>query len=483
MSKRILFIDDQIQDWENILKIGLEPFGFEIKGEEDPDKALKQIESFKPDIVLLDILFGDQLLGKTILEKIKRKYSDLPVMMLTQTMEASDYRSEDYILADFRYAKSALADGDFNDLAIQLDRLIERSKRKRLEKEDVTGLERFGFIVGQTKAMKEIAEIVEKIADQDQTVFITGEPGTGKELVAKSIHRLSSRRDKDFVTVVCAALPKELLESELFGHEKGAFTGAISQRKGKFEVAGEGTIFLDEIGEIPLDTQVKLLRFLQEKQFERVGGNLTLTSKARIIAATNQDPKELIKKGKFREDLYYRLNVVTINIPPLRERKEDIPLFFEYFVKKISKETKKKISIYLREDVKKMLMDYSWPGNIREMENVIRRAIALADENILQVINFSELNEKETSESKLSSNITEIVDRIYKKEITWADICKEFGAQGLIRKKVLLKAIDRWLKEKNKRPSSEELAELIRVSPNNMRRILSEADIKLTKLK
>ena len=476
MSKRVLFIDDQLEDWEGLLRRGLESFGFDLKGEEDPSKALRIIGSYKPDVVLLDILFPDGYLGKPTLEKIKKKYPNLPVMMITSTMAEDEYRSEDYALADYRYAKAALTGKDCSDLASQLEKIIEKAGAKDEGKKDETGMSRLGFIVGKTKVMQQVAEMVEKVADQEITVLITGESGTGKELVARAIHNLSKRKSQNFLTIVCAAMPKELLESELFGHEKGAFTGAHSQKIGKFEAAGDGTIFLDEIGEMPLETQVKLLRFLQEKQFERVGGNQVISSKARIIAATNQDLQELIKQGKFREDLFFRLNVVSIHIPPLRERKEDIPLFFEHFINKANESSQKKILSLLRDDVKDQLVSYHWPGNIREFQNMVERTVALADENILQTTNFAGLNK---ANSFGTSNVSDIVDRIYKGELNWEYLKKEFGARSAMRKEVLVQVMDRWRLEHQDGPSSKDLAMLLSVAPGNLRRILSECGISL----
>ena len=481
MLKRVLFIDDELEYWKGALEEELGMFGFEIIGEEDPSNVLKSIEVHKPQAVLLDILFPNGYLGKPTLEKIKQKHPDLPVMMITSTLDKSEYKAEDYALADYRYAKAALADGDYSDLAAQLDKLIKKARENKQSPEDETGMSRFGFIVGKTRAMLEVAETVAKVAGQDHTVLITGESGTGKELIARSIHTESRRRDYKFTTIVCAALPKDLLESELFGHEKGAFTGAMAQKKGKIEVAGDGTIFLDEIGEMPLDTQVKLLRFLQERKYERVGGNATLTSNARIIAATNQKPKEMIKEGRFREDLYYRLNVVSIRIPALRERKKDIPLFFEYFVKKASKNSTKILPI-LRDDLKALMLSYDWPGNIREFENLINRAVALADENILQVNNFPALSQENASIQSMASDVFSIVDRVYQGELTWNELSKEFGARGATRKELLELTIKKWLDKNQHLPSSGDLAGLFSVSHGNMRRILSECGVKLRKI-
>lgn len=481
MSKRILFIDDQLEDWEGLLGRGLAPFGFELYGEENPYKAIKVIRVLSPDIVLLDILFGDKLLGKPTLVKIKQKFPDLPVIMITSTMDKTEYNPEDYILSDYRYAKVRLTSGDFSDLAARLNQVIENIRAKTLErKKDETGLARYGFIVGKTKAMKDLAATIEKIAEQDQTVLVTGESGTGKELVARAVHKLSGR-DGPFVAINCGAIPENLIESELFGHERGAFTTAIAQKIGKFEIAGQGTIFLDEISEMPFDTQVKLLRFLQEKKYERVGGNMELSSNARIIAATNSNLEDMVKKGTFREDLYYRLNVIPIHVPPFRERKEDIPDFFKYFVSKASGEPQKVLTI-LRDDVKELLNSYSWPGNVREFEHQISRAVALAEESILQVTNFADLAKGGNSDQYVPADVDEIVDRIFKDELTWEQIRTEFGTKGNMRREIVLGVAERWWNEHRHRPRSKDLAELLSVSDGNMRQILKECVIKLTQI-
>ncbi len=481
MTKRVLFIDDELELWENALREELSVFDFEVLGEDEPSKALKVIASFNPDIVLLDILFPEGYLGKPTLEKIKSKHPDLPVIMITSTMDKSEYNSEDYIKADYRYSKEALAGGDFSDLATQLDRLIDNATREQRNQDD-TGLARFGFLVGKTKAMLEVTRMIDKIADQDHTVLITGESGTGKELVAGAIHNLSKQMNRLFAPVVCAAIPKDLLESELFGIEKGVATG-VEKRIGKIEQADGGTLFLDEIGDVPLDTQVKLLRFLQEKQFMRVGGDIVINSNTRIIASTNQNLKERIKEDNFREDLYFRLNVVSIQIPPLRERKVDIQMYFDHFVKKANQSSNGNVLPILRSDVRKLFISYSWPGNIRELENMINRAVALADENILQVSNFPDLVKHSAEGHGFSSDISYIVNRIFKRELTWTDLSKEFGARGTMRKEALSRIGDQWIEKHQHRPSSEDLAMLLSVSPGNMRRILSENCIKLAGFK
>lgn len=482
VPKRVLFIDDELELWEDNLREELAAFDFEIKGEADPRNTLKIISEYNPDVILLDILFPEGNLGKPTLEKIKDKYPYLPVVMITSTMDKEDYNAAEYAQADFRYAKLALADGDYSDLAATLENAIEKYKnlsasREKLKSAD-SGMDRYGFIVGTSPQMKEISETIDKVATGDLSVLITGESGTGKELLAKAIHRLSNRKDKPFIPVVCAAMPKDLLESELFGHEKGSFTGAVAQKKGKFELAEEGTIFLDEISEVPLETQVKLLRFLQEKTFERVGGQQILNSKSRIIAATNKNLEKEITNGAFREDLFYRLNVIAIHLPPLRERKEDIPILFKSFIEKANMLSGKKLLSVLRDDVKSLLYKYTWPGNIREIENAILRAVALAEENILQPNNFSTVIVKEKGNLSSLLDVAAIVDQIMNGKMTWNDLKSAYGVKSPIRREVLIALQKRWEHDYKRGPSAKEMSELLKTSYNNMRRILSELKIK-----
>jgi DNA-binding NtrC family response regulator len=380
-EKRVLVIDDEYDFMEGDLKRGLGGHGFQAEGTIDPSKALDFIESYKPDIILLDIFFPGGEMGKTTLETIKKKYPSYPpVIMISDTMLKSKYNAEDYQSADARYPKELMASKeDIADFAKQMNNIIDNATGK-------TGL---GFLVGNTRYMKEMEKNIRLVADTDATVSITGEPGTGKELVACAIDRLSKRTP--FITVNCGALSENLLESEIFGHEKGVFTGAIYKKLGRVALAEGGILFLDEIGDATPALQVKLLRVLREKKYETVGGTETLKADVRIIAATNKNLKDLVSKGKYREDLYYRLNVFPIHLPPLRERKEDIPLLAEHFIRKVGSSVKP----ILRDDVKALLLAYHWPGNIAELENVITSAVILAkNDKILQPIHFPDLTEK-----------------------------------------------------------------------------------------
>jgi two-component system NtrC family response regulator len=285
-------------------------------------------------------------------------------------------------------AVAAMKEGAYDYLTkpIDLDELLLLIQR--VEREVVLGQEnrhlkeqlrekfKVDFIVSASRQMEEALNLVGRVSQSSATILILGESGTGKELIARAIHYSSPRADKPFVKVNCAALPENLLESELFGHEKGAFTGAVARRVGRFELADQGSIFLDEIGDLSPSLQMKLLRVLQEKEFERVGSNQTIRSDVRVIAATNRNLEEAIRKGTFREDLYYRLNVVTVSLPPLRERKEDIPLLVEHFLKKYNRENKKNVTS-LSKEARDLLMRYDYPGNVRELENIVERAVVL----------------------------------------------------------------------------------------------------------
>ena len=275
------------------------------------------------------------------------------------------------------------------DQAINRSRQIEKLKNKSAEEKPLSEDElrsEIGFseIVGQSAALRRVLEDVETVASTDSTVLIYGETGTGKELIARAIHNLSPRHSKPFVKLNCAAIPSGLLESEMFGHERGAFTGAISQRVGRFELANRGTMFLDEIGEVPLELQPKLLRVLQEREFERLGSTRTLRTDARLVAATNRDLEALVAEQKFRSDLYYRLNVFPVRVPTLRERSEDIPLLVRHFVQKFSRQMSKAIDTIPPETMT-TLLEYPWPGNVRELQNVIERAVIVTKGSVLNV--------------------------------------------------------------------------------------------------
>jgi transcriptional regulator with GAF, ATPase, and Fis domain len=248
-------------------------------------------------------------------------------------------------------------------------------------REEVDKSSGFGEMIGKSKGMRDIFHMIRQVADSKSTILVIGESGTGKELIARAIHYQSNRKNHPFVTINCAAIPETLIESELFGHEKGAFTHAIDRKLGRCEIANLGTLFLDEIGELSLNTQAKVLRFLEEKEFNRVGGSKTIKVDVRLIAATNKDLNQLIRKGVFREDLYYRINVVPMVLPPLREKREDIPLLIDHFIAKYNAENNKQVK-GLTQEALKVMLDYEWPGNVRELENMIERAVTLTSNTI-----------------------------------------------------------------------------------------------------
>jgi len=371
----ILIVDDE-KNYPPILSAVLEEDGYETLTANSGHEALNILKGSDVDLVLTDMKMPI-MDGIELLEKIKSDYPDLPVIMMTahgsvdKAVEAMQKGAYTYILKPFDNDRLVL----YSNKAISMYRVV---KENWLLRNAVESQYKFGNIIGKSKAMKDVFETIQKVARTSATVLIEGESGTGKELVAKAIHFNSPRHDKPFITVNCSAFVDTLLESELFGHEKGAFTGAASMKKGRFELADEGTLFLDEIGELSQNLQVKLLRVLQEKMIERVGGIKPIFFNIRFIAATNKTLKDEIDRQRFREDLYYRLNVVRIVIPPLRNRREDIRLLVDHFIKKYAEERKADIPIKgIDHEVERLFYDYHWPGNIRELENLIERATIL----------------------------------------------------------------------------------------------------------
>ncbi len=373
----ILVVDDE-PNYLVVLSELLRDEGLEVFTASSGKDGMAIVQDVDLDLVITDMQMP-KMDGLQFLEKIKASNRHLPVIMITA-------------FAEVEKAVAAMQSGAFNYLAkpfsneellVNINKAVQHysllRENSRLRKEM---LERTGFsgMVGKSKHMQQVYELIEKVAPTPSSVLITGESGTGKELVAKAIHFNSPRADKPFITVNCAALAENLLESELFGHEKGAFTGAVAMRKGRFELADSGTLFLDEIGEIPLALQAKLLRAIQEKRFERVGGSKTLSVDVRIVSATNLDVKEEVKKGKFREDLYYRLNVIHLALPALRERQDDIPLLVDYFVKTVA-ERLGKTDLEINKEAMRLLVGLPWEGNVRELENTIERAAILCDDN------------------------------------------------------------------------------------------------------
>lgn len=401
---RILVVDDEEIVRQSLLAWFKED-GYEVDTAENADAALRLFEKGKYALILLDIKMPG-MSGMDLLVKLKEYDPDAIIILITAYASVSS-------------AVKALKSGAYDYITKPIDpdelsHIVEKALyQKDLEhenvklKESIDEITKPDNLIGESHQMKEIYSLINTVAQTDTTVLILGESGTGKELVAKAIHLNSKRKYFPLVTVNCGALPESLLESELFGHEKGAFTSAHYRRKGKFEMANGGTIFLDEIGTISNKVQVELLRVIETKQFTRVGGSETITSDFRVIAATNENLEELVKEGKFREDLFYRLNVFTIHIPPLRERIEDIPLLANYFLKKFTTSMNKKVT-GISDEAMSFLMKYKWPGNVRELENAIERAVVVCRNDKIQLDDlpfrissnslYSEVEDKSLSE-------------------------------------------------------------------------------------
>jgi DNA-binding NtrC family response regulator len=373
-SERVLIVED-----DAAARVGLEQlvksWGFIAESACDGEEALEKVTSFRPAIVITDMVMP-RMDGLALLRALPQVGADVTTLLLTAqgtvdtAVEAMKEGAYDYLTKPV----------DIQRLKILLDKIVERLETMR----EVKALRRqlrehgtFGSLIGNSPEMRKIYQVVEQAAPTAASVLITGESGTGKELVAQTIHQLSPRATFPFIAINCAAIPETLLESEIFGHEKGAFTGAAERRQGCFELADRGTLFLDEIGEMTPATQVKLLRVLQERRFRRLGGRNEQSVDVRVIAATNVDPTEAVKQGKLREDLYYRLNVFAFRLPTLRERKEDLPLLVQAFIHEFNTRNQKAIA-GLDQQAMRMIEHYAWPGNVRELRNVIERATILA---------------------------------------------------------------------------------------------------------
>jgi two-component system, NtrC family, response regulator PilR len=385
IKDKILVADDE-QSMREFLDIMLKKEGYKVSLASNGEEVVKLIDNDLFDLVLLDIRMP-KLDGISALKKIKANSPETIVIMITAyasadtAIKAMKEGAYDYITKPFRV----------EEIKLIIKNALEKKnlqKENILLKQVVRDRYHFGNIIGQSPKMVALYDLLEKVSPTKTNILITGESGTGKELVAKAIHYNSPRQEKPFVTLNCGAIPESLIESELFGHMKGAFTDAIATKKGLFEVADEGTILLDEISELPLLMQVKLLRVLQDKEFKRVGGTEDIRVDVRIISATNKDLEEEVKEKHFREDLFYRLNVIQIKLPSLRERKEDIPLLTNHFLKKYSEELNKNISKFSPEALQ-ILLRYEYPGNVRELQNIIERALALESGQELTAHNLS----------------------------------------------------------------------------------------------
>lgn len=441
----ILIVDDEMNTRQALSKI-LEEDGYDVLTAADGYRAMDAITHELPDLVLTDIKMPG-MDGLELLSRTRQKGFDTPFLMMTAygkvdaAVEAMKMGAEDYLTkpVDIRELEKRI-----DDILSRRSILAETTElRENLHKKYA-----FRNIVGDSAQMQSVFKIVEQVAPSRATVLITGESGTGKELIASAIHQNGPRADKPYVKVSCSAFSESLVESELFGHEKGAFTGALYQRRGRFETANGGTIFLDEFGEISPSIQVKLLDFLQDREFERVGGNTRIKVDVRLIVATNRDLEQAVSLGTFRRDLYYRFNVVRVEMPPLRERISDIPLLVKRFVSKYAKENSKRIE-RVSDDALSVLMSYSWPGNVRELENMIEHAVVLCNKNIMGRNHFRFLADPHKADAQYAppipgSSLEEIEEYAIKKTLEAAGGNRSRAAKVL---KISLRKIQYKIKE------------------------------------
>jgi two-component system response regulator AtoC len=373
----VMVVDDDISMC-NFLRTFLADRGYSVITLGNAEEAVKRYHAERPAAVILDVVMPGSMDGLAALEALKKIDRDVPVIVLSAkggtntVVQAMKLGATDFVSKPF----------DETELEVPLANALKQRQLTRevaTLREQLQSQSKYNMLFGNSERMAEVQDLIDRVADTDVTVLIRGESGTGKELVARALYASSLRRDKPFVKVNCAALPTELLESELFGFERGAFTGAIQHKPGKFEFANHGTMFLDEIGDMSFALQAKLLQVLQDGEFSRLGGKHDVHVDVRVIAATNRDLEDIVARGLFREDLFFRLNVVCINLPPLRDRREEVPILTEYFLKKYSVQYNKPYTA-ISQDTMRLFMDYDWPGNVRELENLIKRAVVLGSE-------------------------------------------------------------------------------------------------------
>jgi len=478
LLNRILVADDE-ESMRWVLSKALRKKGFTVDLAKDGDEALKLIQDNNYDLAIFDIKMPG-ISGLDLLDRVRELKSEILMVIMTaeasmkNAVEAMKRGAYDYITKPF-------------DLDV-IDAIVEKVSRAREMTSQVTLLkeelkDRYQLeknIIGNSPAMRDIYKIIGKVAPSDVTVLIQGESGTGKELIARAIHFNSRRLGKPFIALNCAAIPKELLESELFGFEKGAFTGAIERKLGKFEQANGGTIFLDEIGDMPLDLQSKILRVIQEKEITRTGGNQNISVDLRIVAATNQDLEEKVIQKTFREDLYYRLNVVPIRLVPLRERTEDIPLLVEYFLTKICAELDMPMK-NCDSAAHQLLTRHAWPGNVRELENTIKRAIILSSDPLLTPVDFPGLRMQKGGERSHSEEISleGLVDVKLRSCFTNMDKMENGDVYSMVLGQVERPLI-RFVLEKT-RGNQVRAADILGINRNTLRKKIQELGIELRK--
>ena len=473
---RILVADDE-ESMRWVLSKALKRKGFEVDLAPDGRQALELVKDNCYDLAILDIKMPG-INGLDLLDKIRELKSDLLVVIMTaeasmkNAVEAMKRGAYDYITKPF-------------DLDV-IDAIIEKVTRARDIRGQVTTLkqelkDRYQVeknIVGNSPAMRELYKTIGKVADSDVTVLIQGESGTGKELVARAIHFNSGRLGKPFVAINCAAIPRDLLESELFGSEKGAYTGASDRKQGKFEQASHGTLFLDEIGDMPLDLQAKILRVLQEQEVTRIGGNQNIAVDVRVVAATNQALSEKVRLKEFREDLYYRLNVVPIMLTPLRERRDDIPDLAHYFLTRSCSEMSVPAK-QLSDEALTLLSNHSWPGNVRELENAIKRAVILSNDPLLTAQDFGGLNPASAQSSAVSqeTSLEALVDMKLRSSLSGVEKLDKGEIHSMVLEQVERPLI-RFILEKT-RWNQVKTADILGINRNTLRKKISELGIEL----
>jgi two-component system response regulator HydG/two-component system response regulator AtoC len=453
MDKNLLIIDDEINSLK-VLSRALGTEGYKIYTAVSAEEGLTMLGKIPCHLILCDYKLPG-MDGEKLLEKVKTNFPEIPFLLLTA-------------FGTIEYAVKAMKKGAYSYLTkpINTNILITvikealKNQKRNLDKDPDTRNE-FLNIIGKSKAMQEVFSIIRRVSKTDASVLILGESGAGKELVARAIHYTSLRCDKPFIPIDCTAIPTELMESELFGFNKGAFTCAYENKIGLLEVAQKGTVFFDEIGDLDFSLQKKILRFLQEKEFYRIGGKNKIQVDVRILAATNKNIEDAVEKKEFRDDLYYRLNVITIHVPPLKDRKEDIPLFADHFLDVFSKKNKKQIFGF-DPNVMEILLEYDWPGNVRELENIIQRAVILCP---YEQINFQCLprklkitNEKEWPDQEEEFNLTEIEKRIVRKALDKTSWNQSQTAKllGISRKQLMTKLKNLGLNQKTMENSEEQ---------------------------
>lgn len=476
--RRILIADDE-ESMRWVLSKALRKKGFQVDLASDGGQALRQIQEQSYDLAIVDIKMP-VMSGLALLEKARELRPDMLVVVMTaessmkNAVEAMKRGAYDYITKPF-------------DLEV-IDAIIEKVSRVREVTNQVTLLkqelkDRYKVeknIIGNSPAMRELYKTIGKVAGSDVTVLIQGESGTGKELIARAIHFNSTRLGKPFIAINCAAIPKDLLESELFGSERGSFTGSTERKVGKFEQAHQGTIFLDEIGDMPLELQAKILRVLQEQEITRIGGTTSIAVDVRVVAATNQELAERVRNREFREDLYYRLNVVPVKLPPLRERQEDVPLLLEYFLERACAELEIPVKQCSPEAVE-LLSAHTWPGNVRELENTVKRAVILSNDALLTPSDFGGLSDR--FETIHADPMNQSLESLVEAKLRSAMVGIEKLDKGDIYDRVLEQVerpLIRFILEKT-RGNQVRAADLLGINRNTLRKKIQELGVVIKK--